>query len=128
LEEKSMNKLFVAVFASALALASAATFADDRTPWNVTPPEQAKMKQEADAKKSAFAKMTPEEKPTARKASHAEHQKYQDTIIKLTQNPGETRNMGINKSAAASKAGPTPPRGMINMAEAEKPLLKQKGQ
>jgi hypothetical protein len=123
-----MNKLFVAVYASALALGSAAAFADDRTPWNVTPAEQAKMKQEADAKKSAFAEMTPESKLDARKASDAEHQTYQDGIIKLTQNPGESRNMGINKSAAASKAGPTPPRGTINTAEAEKLLLKQKGQ
>ena len=123
-----MNKLFVAVYASALALASAVAFADDRTPWTVTPAEQAKMKQEADATKSVFAEMTPESKLAARKASNAEHQTYQDAIIKLTQNPGESRNMGINKSAAASKAGPTPPRGTINTAEAEKLLLKQKGQ
>lgn len=123
-----MNKLFVAIYASALALASAAALADDRTPWNVTTAEQANMKQEADAKKSAFAKMTPESKLAARKASDDEHQKYQDAIIKLTQNPGESRNMAINKSAAASRAGPTPPRGTINTAEAEKLLLKEKGQ
>ena len=123
-----MNKLLVAVCASALALASAAAFADDRTAWNVTQAEQTKMKQEADAKKSAFAEMTPDSKLAARKVSNAEHQKYQDTIVKLTQNPAESRNMGINKSAAASKAGPTPPRGTINTAEAEKMLLKQKGQ
>lgn len=123
-----MNKLFVAVYACALAVASAAAFADDRTPWNVTTSEQAKMKQEADAKKFAFAEMTAESKLVARKTSDVEHQKYQDGIIKITQNPGESRNMGINKSAAASKAGPTPPRGTINTAEAEKLLLTQKGQ
>jgi hypothetical protein len=86
------------------------------------------MKQEADAKKSAFAKMTPEERAAAKKASNAEHLKYENTIENITQNPGESRNMGINKSAAASNAGPTPPRGTINTPEAEKLLLKQKGQ
>jgi hypothetical protein len=114
--------------ASALSLASMFALADDRTSSDVTPAEQAKMKQEADAKKTAFAKMTPEERIAARKASDAEHQKYQDTIVKITQNPLESRNMGINKSAAASKAGPRPPRGTINTPEAEKLLLKQKGQ
>jgi hypothetical protein len=36
--------------------------------------------------------------------------------------------MSINKSAAASKAGPTPPRGTINTPEAEKMLMKNKEQ
>ena len=123
-----MNKTAAVLVAGALSLASMFAFADDETPWITTPAEQATMKQEVDAKKAAFAKMTPEEKAAARKASDAEHQKYQDTIVKITQNPWESRNMGINKSAAASKAGPTPPRGTINTPEAEKLLLKQKGQ
>jgi len=88
--------------------------------------EQAKMKQEADAKKAATAKMTPEQKAAARKPRQAEAHKYESRIEKITQNPGASRNMGINKSAAASKAGPTPPRGTINTPEAEKLMLKQK--
>jgi hypothetical protein len=123
-----MNKTSAMLVAGVLSLASFLAFADDRTPSNVTSAEQAKMKQEADAKKAAFSKMTPEEKAAARKASDAEHLAYGNTIVKLTQIPGESRNMGINKSAAASKAGPTPPRGTINTPEAEKLLLKQKGQ
>jgi hypothetical protein len=123
-----MNKTSAMLVAGVLSLASFLAFADDRTPSNVTPAEQAKMKQEADAKKAAFSKMTPEEKAAARKASDAEHLAYGNTIVKLTQIPGESRNMSINKSAAASKAGPTPPRGTINTSEAEKLLLKQKGQ
>lgn len=123
-----MNKIAAVLLAGAFALAPMFAFADDRTPSDMTPAEQAKMKKEADAKKSAFAMMTPEDRVAARTASNGEHQKYQDTIVKLTQNPGESRNMGINKSAAASKAGPTPPRGTINTPEAEKLLLKQKGQ
>jgi NAD/NADP transhydrogenase alpha subunit len=102
--------------------------ADDRTSADVTATEQAKMKQEAAAKKASYAKMTPEEKAAAKKASNAEHQKYQDSIIKQTQIPGESRNMAINKSAAASKAGPTPQRDYINTPEAEQKLMKNKGQ
>jgi len=35
--------------------------------------------------------------------------------------------LSINKSAATSKAGLTPPRGTINSPEAERLLLKRKG-
>jgi hypothetical protein len=122
-----MNKIFAILIAGAFGLASSA-FADDKTPDKVTPAEQAKMKQEADAKKAAMTKMTSEEKAAAKKAKASETLKYEATIEKITQNPGEARNMGINKSAADSKAGPTPPRGTINTPEAEKLLMKQKGQ
>jgi hypothetical protein len=116
------------LIAGALALAPLFAFADDRTPSSASSEEQAKMKQEADAKKAATAKMTPEQKKAAKKARDAERQKYQDTTINMTQNPGESRNMGINKSAEASKAGPTPQRNYINTPEAEQKALKQKGQ
>jgi hypothetical protein len=122
-----MSKTSVALVAAALALAPLFAFADDQTQWITTPAEQAKMKEEAVTKNSAFAKMTPEERAAARNASDAEHQKYLNTILELTQNPGESRNMGINQSAAASKAGPTPPRGTINTPEAWELLLKQRG-
>ena len=123
-----MNKTSAILIAGIFALASMSAFADDRTPSTATPEEQARMKQDAAARKAALAKMTPEEKAAAKKARNAEHLKYQDTIENITQNPGESRNMGISKSAAVSKAGPTPPRGTINTPEAEKLLLKQKGQ
>jgi hypothetical protein len=86
------------------------------------------MKQEADAKKAAMAKMTPEERAAAKKARVAETLKYETTMQKITQDPKETRNMAINKSAAASKAGPTPRRGTMNTPEADKILREQKGQ
>lgn len=123
-----MSKTSAILIAGAFALAPLFVFADDRTPSDVTTAEQAKMKQAADAKKSAFTKMTPEERAAARKASDAEHLAYENMIEKITQNPGESRNININKSAAASKAGPTPPRGTINSLEAERLLLEQKGQ
>jgi len=122
------NKAIAILTAGALALASASVFADDKTEDNFTPAEQAKMKQEADAKKTAMAKMTPEQKATARKARQAQALKYEETMEKITQNPKEARNMGINKSAADSKAGPTPRHGTMNTPEAEKLLMKQKGQ
>ena len=123
-----MSKAFAMLIAGVVALAPLFAFADDRTPSNANPEEQAKMKQEGDAKKAAAAKMTPEQKKAARKARDAERQKYQDTTIKMTQNPDESCNMGINKSAAASKAGPTPQRDYINTPEAEQKALKQKDQ
>ena len=123
-----MNKALALLIASTFSLTSLLAFADDRTSSNVSSDEQAKMKQEADAKKAAAAKMTPEEKKAARKAKDAERQKMQDATIKMTQNPGESRNMGINKSAAASKAGPTPQKNWINTPEAEQKGLHQKGQ
>ena len=124
----SRNMAIAILTASALALASASTFGDDKTPDGVTPAEQAKMNKEAAAKKAAMAKMTPEEKAAAKKAKQAQALKYENKIEDITQNPKEKRNMGINKSAADSNAGPTPPRGTINTPEAEKLLLKQKGQ
>jgi hypothetical protein len=123
-----MNKTFAILTAGAFALASASAFADDQTPASVTPAEQAKMKQEADAKRAAMAKMTPEQRAAAKKARAAEMLKYEDTMEKITQNPKEARNMGINKSAADSKAGPTPRRGTMNTPEADKILREQKGQ
>jgi hypothetical protein len=123
-----MNKTFSILTAAALALASASAFADDKTPDSLTPSEQAKMKQEADAKKAAMRKMTPEQRAAAKKARAAETQKYEATMEKITQNPGDDRNMAINKSAAASKAGPTPRHGTMNTPEANKILMEQKGQ
>ena len=123
-----MNKIFVALITAAFGLASALVTADDKTPDNVSPAEQAKMNKEAAAKKAAMAKMTPEEKAAAKKARQAEALKYEDTIEKITQNPKEEKNMAINKSAAASKAGPPPNPVNLNTPEVEEKLLKQKGQ
>ena len=123
-----MTRTVFAAIVAMLCLAPLAASADDKTPSDMTASEQAKMKKEADARKAANAKMTPEEKAAAKRARDAERLKYESTIEDITQNPKEKRNMGINKSAADSNAGPTPPRGTINTPEAEKLLLKQKGQ
>jgi hypothetical protein len=46
------------------------------------------MKREADAKKAAMAKMTPEQRAAAKRARAAETPKYEATMEKITQNPG----------------------------------------
>lgn len=76
---------------------------------------------------AAMAKMTPEQKAAAKRARDAEAQKDEDMMIKATQDP-QSRNAAINKSAVASKAGPTPRHGTMNTPEADKVLKEQKGQ
>jgi hypothetical protein len=89
---------------------------------------QAKLKQEVDAEEAAAEKMAPEQKAAAKEARDAETLKYEHAIEDRVSGLGPARNMGINKSAEASKAGPTPPRSAINTPEAEKLLLNQKGE
>lgn len=122
-----MNKLLVALCASACVLPFSSAFADDETPPDFTPSEQAQYKQEADAQKAATDKMTPEQKETATKGRRAKALSYEDHIEFQTQNP-LSRNIGISKSYAATKNEPKAPRGTINTPEAEKLLMKNKGQ
>jgi hypothetical protein len=100
-----MTRTVFATIVAMLCLAPLAASADDKTPSDATASEQAKMKKETDARKTANAKMTPEQKAAAKKARDAERLKYENTIENITQNPKENRNMGINKSAADSKSG-----------------------
>jgi len=123
-----MNRALALVVAGTLSLPPIFAFADDQTPSGYTKEVQEKEKKQADAKKAATAKMTPERKAAAKKARQAKAQKDQDTIDKMTQNPGDARNMSINKSAETSKAGPTPQRDYLNTPEAEQKLMKQHGQ
>ena len=62
-----MNKALALLAAATFALLSASALADDKTSANVTPADQAKMKQEAAAKKAAAANMTKEQKAAAKK-------------------------------------------------------------
>ena len=123
-----MTKTLALLIAAALAVLPTLALADDSTPSGYTPAEQAKAKKEADAKKAKLAKMTPEERAAAKKAEDEKRAKDEATIEKNTQNPGDARNMGINKAAAASAAGPNAKRGYINTPEAEQKMYQQKGQ
>src|SRR5215470_8818177 len=123
-----MNRIFAVLITGAFTLSPILAYADNEPQFDYTPQEQQKLKQESDAKKAADAKMTSEQKAAAKKAKDAQAQKYQDATIKTTQNPGDSRNMGINKSAETSKAGPAPQRDYINTPDAEQKAMKQKGQ
>jgi len=125
-----MNKTVALAVASALAFALSATavFADDETPSSYTQDVQKDLKKESDMKKAKAAKMTPEEKASAKKARDSQTLKYQNMIEKATQDPGEQRGISISKSAEASKADPKPQRGYINTPEAEARMMKNKGQ
>lgn len=119
-----INKLPIAFCASALACFCASALADMEP---LTAKDTAQMVRERDAAKAKAAAMTPEEKAAAKKAKDAEARKNNDTMLKRTQNP-QGASANILKSAADSKAGPTPPHGTINTPEADKVLKEQKGQ
>ena len=102
-----MNRAFAILIAGTFTLSPILAYADNEPQFDYTQQEQQKLQKESDAKKAADAKMTPEQKAAAKKAKDAQAQKYQDATIKQTQNPGDSRNMGINKSAETS-TGPTP--------------------
>jgi hypothetical protein len=123
-----MNKTLAILTAGAFALATASVFADDKTTATITTAEQAKMKQEADAKKAASARMTKEQKAAARKAANDKKQKDQTTIEKVGNPNATAKGDAITKSAGESKAGPPPAKGTMNTPEAEKALKQQKGQ
>ena len=76
-----MNKTFTILTAGAFTLVSASAFADGNAPVS----------------------MTPEQRAAASDAKAAEALKYQDAMIKATQDP-QGRNIGITKSAADAKA------------------------
>ena len=122
-----MRKSIAILITGAAGLTSTLALADDKTPSDYTPEVQAELKHEAEARHQAIALMTPEERTTARKQKDAETRKYLDTIIKKTQDPKDELHMQIARTAAASKAGLTPTRGM-NTQEWDKELKQEKGQ
>jgi hypothetical protein len=124
----AMNKALALLAAATFALLSASALADDKTSANVTPADQAKMKQEAAAKKAAAANMTKEQKAAAKKAANAKKQKDETTMEKVGNPNATAKGDAISKSAADSKASPAPAKGTMNTPEAEKALKQQKGQ
>jgi hypothetical protein len=98
-----MNKLFVALIAGALAVPSGGLAAQGLPP--VKAEDTAKSKAEKETAQQAEAKMTPEEKATAKKAKRAKKQKEMSQIEKQTQNP-QSKGTAISKSAEATKAHP----------------------
>ena len=126
-----MNKLIVALCASAFAFGSASALAQGGPDNTMKPLSKLETQEAKAAKAAAQAKwdaMTPEQQAAAKKA--ARQKKLADATA-LDEIANE--NMGYDtkegaKAAAASKAGPAPVKGAINTPEAEKLLSKQKGQ
>jgi hypothetical protein len=92
----------------------------DKTP--AAPVDQAKMKAEKHAAKGAAAKMTPEQKATAKKAKRAKKQKEMTQIEKVGNPPSGPANAEtMKKSVDASKGGPKP----LPKAKAKQEALKE---
>lgn len=119
-----MNKTFAILTSAAFGLASGSALADDRTPYDYSTVQQAKMRQEADAMQAKMAKMTPEERAAAQKASDAEALRMEDTLERFLQFP-QNRNNAISKSAADSEAAPSPLPGFLNTPEGDEFLREQ---
>ena len=116
------HKLLAAVVAAAFALGSVAAFADDKTPSNITPQEQAKLKAERDAAKAANAKLTPEEKAAAKKTKAKQKQKEVSQEISAGNIPsGPQKAEAITSNAAATKSDPKP----LPDAKSKQEALKQ---
>jgi len=102
-----MNKSFAAAVAFAFALGPIAALADDKTPSNITPEEQAKLKADRAAAKAAAAKLTPEEKKAAKEAKAKQKEKEVSQAVNVGNIPsGPQKAEAIGKSAAATKSDP----------------------
>ena len=105
LEDESMNKLLIALFAGAFAFISASAFADDSSlmPLSKMDTEHAKAaRAEAVAK---WAQMTPQEQAAAKKAARAK--KLADAnAIDMIANDNMQYTPPTKEEAAASKAVP----------------------
>lgn len=102
-ENGQMNKVLIALIAGAFALASGGLAAQGLPP--VKAEDTAKSKAEKEAAQQAEAKMSPEERATAKKAKRAKKQKEISQIEKETQNP-QSKGTAISKSAEATKSHP----------------------
>ena len=122
-----MNKLLVALCASAFAWSSASVLADDSSvkPMSQMDTQQAKAAREA--AKAQWAKMTPEEQAATKKAAAAKNRESWTALEQVSSGIDYDATKGA-KDAAASKAGPAPNKGTLNTPQAEKVLKEQKGQ
>lgn len=103
-----MNKLIATLIAGAFALGSLAATAQvpagDKTP--AAPVDQAKMKADREATKSARAQMTSEEKNAAKKAARKQKQQEMTTIEKVGQPNQPAKTEALQKSVQATKGDP----------------------
>jgi hypothetical protein len=118
-----MKKSFAAALAFAFALGPVAALADDKTPSNITPEEQAKLKADRAAAKAAAAKLTPEEKKAARQAKAKQKEKEVSQTEKVGNIPsGPQKAEAIQKNAASTK---TDPKALPTKESKQKALTEQ---
>jgi hypothetical protein len=102
-----MNKLLVALMASAFAFGSATVFADDSSMMPLSKMETQQAKAARDAAKAKWAKMTPEERAAVKKAAQAKNRESWTAIEEVSSGIDYNAKQGA-KDAAASKAQPKP--------------------
>ena len=121
-----MNKLLVALCASAFAFGSVSALAGNTMkPLSKMDTQEAKAAREA--AKAQWAKMTPEERAATKKAAAAKNRDSWTAIEQVSSGIEYDAKKGA-KDVAASKAGPAPAKGTLNTPEADKVLKQQKGQ
>ncbi len=103
-----MNKLLAALIAGMFALGSTAAMADDKTP--AQPVDQAKLKADREAAKSAKAQMTPEEKNAAKKAKRKQKQQEEAQVEKVGNIPAGRESRQYPEWTAKGR-GPEKERG-----------------
>ena len=121
-----MNRLLVALCASAFAFGSASALAGDIHKAALQMDTQ-EAKAARDAAKVKWAKMTPEEQAAVKKAAAAKNHESWNALEESSSGIDYNAKKGA-AAAAASKAGPAPAKGTMNTPEMEKALKKQKGQ
>lgn len=103
-----MNKLLVALFASAFTLVAMPAFADDSSMKPLSKMDTQEAKAAREAAKAQWAKMTPEEQAAAKKTAKAKKQKDLTALEAVAQESDRYNAAQGAKDTAASKAQPVP--------------------
>ncbi len=118
-----MNKLLVALCASAFAFGSVSALADNSMkPMSKMETEEAKAARAA--AKAQWAKMTPEQQAATKKAAAAKNRDSWTATEEISSGIEYDAKKGA-KDAAASKAGPAPNKGTLNTPAGNAALKKE---
>jgi hypothetical protein len=119
-----MNKLILALCATAFAFASVSAVADDSSVKPLSKMETQEAKAAQDAAKAKWAAMTPEEKAATKKAAQAKNRQSWTAIEQVSSGIDYDAKKGA-ADAAASKAGPAPNKGTLNTPAGNAALKKE---
>lgn len=118
-----MNKLIVALCASAFAFGSVSALADDSDLKPLSKMQTQEAKEAKAAAQAKWAKMTPEEKAATKKAAAAKNRESWTATEQISSGIDYDAKKGA-KDAAASKAGPAPAKGTLNTPAGDAALKK----